>query len=98
MNNPPLWTANEIVKAANKTLESKSLNLDWIANGVSIDTRTLNPGNLFVCLRGPNFDGNSFIGDALKKGASAVIADKYLDGPAKDPRVIKVNDTLEALQ
>jgi UDP-N-acetylmuramoyl-tripeptide--D-alanyl-D-alanine ligase len=40
--------------------------------GVSTDTRTINPGELFIPLRGPNFDGRTFIPQALKKGAAAL--------------------------
>ena len=41
---------------------------DWFASGVSIDTRTLNKGDIFFALPGLNNDGNDFIEDALNKG------------------------------
>jgi UDP-N-acetylmuramoyl-tripeptide--D-alanyl-D-alanine ligase len=41
----------------------------------STDSRTLGPGDAFVCLRGPNFDGHDHISQAVSRGASAVIAD-----------------------
>src|SRR6185503_1552891 len=41
--------------------------------GVSTDTRTLRPGELFLALSGPNFDGNRFASQALAAGASAVL-------------------------
>lgn len=41
--------------------------------GVSTDTRTLEPGQLFLALRGPNFDGARFAGAALERGAAAVL-------------------------
>lgn len=42
---------------------------------VSIDTRTLSPGDVYVAIRGNRFDGHRFIPDAIAKGASAVVAD-----------------------
>jgi UDP-N-acetylmuramoyl-tripeptide--D-alanyl-D-alanine ligase len=44
-------------------------------HGVSIDTRTLEPGNLFIAIKGAQFDGHDYIAAAAKKGAVAVIAD-----------------------
>jgi len=59
---------------------------------VSIDTRTLQPGNLFVAIKGENFDGHDFIQEAEKKGAVAVIVNHACEttpgsavGWAKDP-------------
>ena len=44
--------------------------------GVSINSRTLNEGNLFVALKGDNFDGHSFLDSALSNGASAVVVSR----------------------
>lgn len=41
--------------------------------GVSTDTRTLKPGDLFVCLKGPNFDAHEFVLQALQKGAAGLV-------------------------
>lgn len=62
--------------------------------GISIDTRTLKPGNLFVAIRGEQFDGHDFIEEALKKGASAALVAHPVNSPL--PQLI-VNDTLIAL-
>lgn len=43
--------------------------------GVSTDTRTLEPGDLFVALRGPNFDGHRFIAEAVRRGAAGVLVE-----------------------
>jgi UDP-N-acetylmuramoyl-tripeptide--D-alanyl-D-alanine ligase len=43
--------------------------------GVSTDSRSLNPGDLFVALRGPRFDGHQFLGEAVARGAAAVVVD-----------------------
>lgn len=62
-------------------------------SGWSIDTRTLEPGDLFFALKGPAHDGNAYIEKALAKGAAAVIAERTAEGP-----VIVVRDSLAALQ
>lgn len=63
---------------------------------ISTDTRRIEPGSIFFALRGANFDGNRFVGEALEKGAVAAVC----DDPAalEDPRVRLVGDTLTALQ
>lgn len=71
--------------------------------GVSIDSRTLKAGQLFFCLRGPTFDGHTFISQAIeKKAAGVILSDKEqpaLSGREADaPFVIRVDDTLSALQ
>lgn len=72
---------------------------DWIPDvpvtGWSADTRTLQPGDLFFALRGPNFDGHDFAAQAREKGACAMVADR--PAPVKMP-VLRVDDVLEALQ
>ena len=66
------------------------------SHGVSTDTRTIQPENLFFGLNGPNFKGSDFAMEALKKGASfAVIDDPDFQ---KHPQVIVVKNTLKALQ
>lgn len=74
-------------------------NPDALANGgVSTDTRTLAAGAVFFALRGENFDGDSFAGSALDKGAAVVVVHAW-DGQAPaHAAVIIVSDTLLALQ
>jgi UDP-N-acetylmuramoyl-tripeptide--D-alanyl-D-alanine ligase len=66
------------------------------AAGVSTDSRTLQSGQLFFALSGPNFDGNQFAKQALDKGAIAVVVDD--DISITDNRVIRVENTLKSLQ
>jgi len=66
------------------------------AAGVSIDSRTLQSGQLFFALSGPNFNGNQFAKQALEKGAIAVVVDD--DVSVTDGRVIRVENTLRSLQ
>ena len=67
---------------------------DRIFDGVSIDTRTLRTGELFVALQGPNFDGLDYVLQASEKGAAgAVVAANVDDNIAQ----ITVDDTRRAL-
>jgi UDP-N-acetylmuramoyl-tripeptide--D-alanyl-D-alanine ligase len=66
---------------------------DALITGASVDSRTINAGDLFIALPGPNHDGNAYVDAAFNKGAVAVIANRPFDGP-----VLVVHDTLAALQ
>ena len=66
------------------------------STGICTDTRTLSEGNLFIALKGPNFNANKFAEPAIKKGAIAAViddADYAIEG-----KTILVEDGLEALQ
>ena len=56
--------------------------------GVSDDSRTLEPGDLFFCIRGATFDGHDAAPDAVSKGAAGVVADHELDLPGDIPQLI----------
>lgn len=67
-----------------------------LSDGVSIDTRTIEPGNLFFAISGPNFNANEFAEEALQKGAAYAVVDdeRYVT----DDRIILAEDALDALQ
>lgn len=66
------------------------------SKGISTDSRNIKPGQIFVALKGDNFDGNLFVDQAFQNGASyALVSDR--DQSDKD-KVIFVNDTLISLQ
>ncbi len=70
------------------------------ALGVSIDTRTIQPGQLFVAVRGRRFDGHDFVGQALERGAVGAVVDRWPLGSFKtdpDRTIWRVPDTLTAL-
>jgi len=67
---------------------------DCTFDGVSIDSRTIQEGELFVALSGPNFDGKKFVGQARGKGAVAAVVDSAVED---DIAQIKVDDTRLAL-
>ncbi len=64
--------------------------------GVSIDSRTVKPGEVFFAMRGPNFDGHAFVAGACSRGAGAVVAQAEVAAPPGIP-VIRVADTVTAL-
>ncbi|MDZ5647451.1 UDP-N-acetylmuramoylalanyl-D-glutamyl-2,6-diaminopimelate--D-alanyl-D-alanine ligase [Nitrospirillum sp. BR 11828] len=98
MTPPPtstmLWTAADAAAAAN----GRALGADWAATGVSINTRTLNPGDLFVALKGPNFDGHAFVAVALQRGAAACLVSRVPEGLPADAPLLLVDDTQAALE
>jgi UDP-N-acetylmuramoyl-tripeptide--D-alanyl-D-alanine ligase len=63
---------------------------------ISTDSRCVKKNSIFFALRGENFDGNNFAGDALRNGAAYAIIDKFQDNP--DSRFILVEDSLQTLQ
>ena len=63
-------------------------------SAVVTDTRRIAAGELFVALRGPNFDGNEYLAEAARRGAAGAIAERA--GPPGFP-VILVDDALAAL-
>ena len=89
-----LWTAAEVVKATSGACEGT-----WTANGVSIDSRTVKAGDLFVALKGPSFDGHAYVLAALKAGAAAAIVHSAVpDSGEYHNRLVMVKDTFAALQ
>ncbi|MBS4202296.1 UDP-N-acetylmuramoyl-tripeptide--D-alanyl-D-alanine ligase [Bacillus sp. FJAT-49732] len=66
--------------------------------GVSFDTRLINPGTLFVPLKGDANDGHKYVDTAFEKGAAAVLWQKDVPNPPEHAPVLIVEDTLSALQ
>lgn len=61
-----------------RTLNGGTVNENTDFTGVSTDTRTIKPGDLFVALVGPNFDGHKFVETALENGAVAAVVSQPL--------------------
>lgn len=91
-----MLTIEEILIATKGTLLEGNPALE--AKGISTDSRTIRQKELFVALKGKNFDGQSFIEEAIKKGSiGAVISDSPCPAPPeKDFVYIQVQDTLKA--
>lgn len=84
----PLWTSDEIAAATGGALSGAPFGV----NGVSIDTRSIEPADLFVALAGVR-DGHEFVPQALAAGAAGSLSSKPVDGSS-----IQVADTLSALE
>ncbi|MDE0340550.1 MAG: Mur ligase domain-containing protein, partial [Nitrospinae bacterium] len=76
-----VFSANEITAA----VKGRLLRGDGSAHaaGVSTDTRTLEAGELFIALKGPNFDGAQFLAQAVEKKAAGVVVEKGADVPGE---------------
>ncbi len=87
----PLFTAEALAHAVSGTMIRP-----FHADGISIDTRTLRPGDLFVALRTPSGDGHMHVAEALAKGAAgALVHDPH--GLPDDANLFVVGDTLAGL-
>ncbi|MFC3631915.1 UDP-N-acetylmuramoyl-tripeptide--D-alanyl-D-alanine ligase [Paracoccus angustae] len=87
-----LWTADEAAAATGGRAQG-----DWTATGVSIDTRTIRPGDLFVALTDAR-DGHDFVASALEKGAAAALVSRVPDGVDPAAPLLVVPDVLAALE
>jgi UDP-N-acetylmuramoyl-tripeptide--D-alanyl-D-alanine ligase len=87
-----LWTSDAAVAATGGRVAKR-----WAATGVSIDTRTLRPGELFVALKDVR-DGHDFVKAALDKGAAAALVSHIPEGVAADAPLLIVPDVLRALE
>jgi UDP-N-acetylmuramoyl-tripeptide--D-alanyl-D-alanine ligase len=84
------WRLSELVRCA----PGQIVGNDCAFNSVSIDSRTLKPGALFVALSGPSFDGHDFVAAAAERGAAAAIVERPL--AAQIPQIV-TPDPLGAL-
>lgn len=92
---PPLsLTLREVAEICGTETEDRWA--DVRVGGVSTDTRSLTPGELFVALRGQTHDGHDFLADALEAGASAAVVSDASAAP-EELSVVVVPDTLQAL-
>ncbi|MCE9523639.1 MAG: UDP-N-acetylmuramoylalanyl-D-glutamyl-2,6-diaminopimelate--D-alanyl-D-alanine ligase [Alphaproteobacteria bacterium] len=87
----PLWTLRQIAEATGAAVTQ-----DGAVRSVSIDTRTLEPGALFVALKDVR-DGHDFVGAALARGAAAALVSRDVAG-VDAGRLIKVGEPLKALE
>jgi len=88
-----LWSAAELREATGGTLSAS-----FRAEGLSIDTRTLQPGDLFIALVGEGRDGHDFLAAAMEKGAAGAMVHRAVDaGASSSLPVLRVDDTLAGL-
>lgn len=84
-----LWTSHDLLEATGGTMMTA-----FAATGASIDTRTLQVGDLFIALQGESGDGHDFVADALAKGAAGAMVHRDVPDVA---RLLRVDDTLAGL-
>jgi len=89
-----LWTKDEAQKATG----GKAFGPAWEAHGVSIDSRSVEKGDLFVALTGPNHDGHAYVAKALEAGAAAALVHVIPEGLDETAPLLLVDDTLEGLR
>ena len=87
-----LWGAAEAAAATGGRARGA-----WSAKGVSIDTRSLRPGDLFVALSAAR-DGHDFVAQALERGAAAAMVSRVPEGVAPDAPLLIVRDVQSALE
>ena len=87
-----LWTSSEAAAAT-----GGSNTAPWTASGVSIDSRTVQPGDLFIAIKGPNRDGHDHVADAIAKGASAAMIDDAAGAKEAGP-LLRVADTMAGMR
>lgn len=73
-------------------------NIDKQIMGVSIDSRKVVQGNLYIPIRGDKFNGHAFAAQAIENGAAAMLWERKEPNPPKEVTVILVENTLIALQ
>ena len=89
----PLWTSEEL-----KTATGGKVYKTFIGYGVSIDSRTIQPGDIFVALKGEKIDGHGFVKEALRKGAVAAVVSHDIDDVIQTEKLFFVVNTDEALE
>ena len=85
---------NALLSVAATAMDGSLHGADQTFDGVSTDTRTLQKGELFFALSGPNFDGGKFVSQASAKGAVGAVVTSLTD---TDIAQIAVSDTRKAL-
>ena len=86
-----LWTSAELRAATNGVLAA-----ECVVKGVSIDSRSIAPDDVFIALRDQR-DGHDFVADALARGAMAAMVDHAPQGAVDTAKLLMVGDTLAGL-
>lgn len=90
--NDILWHAAEAAAATQGISQN-----DWSCTGISIDSRSLTGGDLFIAIKGPSFDGHRFVRQALDNGAAACVVDHIPQDCKDTDALLIVPDTTQAL-
>lgn len=92
MTGGAIWTSADVAAATGGRAVGR-----WATTGVSIDSRAIDPGDLFVALQGERVDGNAYAGDALRRGAAAAMVTRADALPKAAPGIV-VDDAQRALE
>ncbi len=87
-----IWTAGEAQEATGGTTFGS-----WSASGVSIDSRTVQEGDLFIALAGENNDAHQYVASAIENGAVAAVVHQAVEGVPEE-KLLVVEDTFKALE
>jgi UDP-N-acetylmuramoyl-tripeptide--D-alanyl-D-alanine ligase len=90
----PLWTPEEVLAATG----ARPAGALRAVTGVSIDTRTLEPGDLFFAIKGDVHDGHGFVRDALARGAAAAVVADERAAEFEGAGLLAVPDVLDAMR
>ncbi|WP_025898440.1 UDP-N-acetylmuramoyl-tripeptide--D-alanyl-D-alanine ligase [Sneathiella glossodoripedis] len=90
----PLWTAEEVAQAIGVDVHDQQ----WQATGVSIDSRTVEKGDLFIAIVGPANDGHDYVANALERGAVAAIVSSSVSDCPEGANLLFVADTQVAME
>jgi UDP-N-acetylmuramoyl-tripeptide--D-alanyl-D-alanine ligase len=91
-----LWTSEEVMQATGGETSGH-----WQSVGISIDSRTIDPGDLFIAIVGPNSDGHQYVANALQKGAVGAVIDQprfFLTSDIENAKLLYVENTMTATQ
>ncbi|MDF2618288.1 MAG: UDP-N-acetylmuramoylalanyl-D-glutamyl-2,6-diaminopimelate/D-alanyl-D-alanyl ligase [Xanthobacteraceae bacterium] len=92
----PLWTPDALAAATGGTLTGAPARA---IGGVSIDTRTLRPGDAFFAIKGDNSDGHAYVGTAADRGAALCVVERGRVGEMPEgAALLAVDDVLGALE
>jgi len=94
-----MFTVEELISATSGSLRN-GVSEGTYLGPVNIDSRTIKRGEVFLAIKGKNFDGHSFMPEAIKRGASCIIGEKKKIpkiGFGKKVTIIEVDDTIRAL-
>ena len=89
-----LWTVQDIITATNGVFATDNVRPEMPITGVSIDSRSIAQGDIFIALCGDNFDGHAYVQSAHENGASVALVNKPIDCPC--PQIV-VADTEQAM-
>jgi UDP-N-acetylmuramoyl-tripeptide--D-alanyl-D-alanine ligase len=89
MANPVLWTAQELIAATGGTLHGE---VRHSIHGVSIDSRAVADGDVFVAIKGEKQDGHDYVVEALKNGAAVAVVSRVTDEMRSAGAILQVAD------